>query len=197
VGGETAGDIETETAWLTGVIEQELASRPAWELGAPAPADSAFVAGITAGLARPAVAFAADPLVLALAEDAAGRAFLEGGPLIPDQIVYAGSAPLMLDDVTGPDIAAATAATATAAAVAGFTSLHGVAPIITIVPGVGLFATGDSDGQTATARDVYLDMVRTGATALRLGGVRHLDARERTFIEHWEAEAYRKQVAAG
>jgi rhamnulokinase len=192
VGGESAADIEAETAWLVGVIEAELALRPARDLRAPAPADPAVVAGITAGLARPAVVFFRDPLVLALAEDLQGRTFLEGGPLIPDQIVYAGSFLLLIDNVTGPD-----SAPATAAAVAAFTAQRGVVPVVVVARGIGLFATGDTDGQAATARDVYLDMVRTGAAALRLGGVRHLDARERTFIEHWEAEAYRKQVAAG
>jgi rhamnulokinase len=192
VAGDTAGEIEAETAWLVGVIEQELARRPAQDLRAPAPADPAVVAGITAGLGRPAVVFSPDPLVLALAEDPAGRAFLAGGPLIPDQIVYAGSFPLLLDEVAAGDVTPLTGA-----AVAAFTAGRGVAPIVAVARGIGVFATGDTDGQAATARDVYLDMVRTGATALQLGGVRHLDARERTFIEHWEAEAYRKQVAAG
>jgi rhamnose utilization protein RhaD (predicted bifunctional aldolase and dehydrogenase) len=131
---------------------------------------------------------------VALAEDPAGRAFLEGGPLIPDQIVYAGSFALVADlaDVPAEDVAGPTAA-----AVAAFEQEHGTAPVVAVVPGVGLFATGETAGQAATARDVYLDMVRTGATALRLGRVRCLDVRERTFIETWEAESYRKQVAAG
>jgi rhamnose utilization protein RhaD (predicted bifunctional aldolase and dehydrogenase) len=105
--------------------------------------------------------------------------------------VYAGSFPLILDLASADDIG-----TVTASAVAAFAAAHGTAPIVAVVPDTGLFASGDSAAQAATARDVYLDMLRTGATALRLGGVRHLDARERTFIEHWEAEAYRKQVAA-
>ena len=194
VGGETAADIESETSWLVGVIEAELASRPELVLPAGLDGDQAMVEAITSGLGRPSVAFEPDPLVLALAADPVGRAFLEGGPLIPDQIVYAGSFPLVpeLGDVPLDGVRAATAA-----AVATFTAEHGTGPIVAVVPGVGLFATGDSAGQAATARDVYLDMVRTGATALRLGGVRCLDDRERRFIETWEAEAYRKQVAAG
>jgi rhamnulokinase len=81
-------------------------------------------------------------------------------------------------------------------AVAAFEARHGTKPVVAVVPGVGLFATGDTTAQAGTARDVYLDMVRTGATALRLGGVRCLDDRERRFIETGEAESYRKQVAA-
>lgn len=40
-------------------------------------------------------------------------------------------------------------------------------------------------------------MLATGCGAVRLGGVRHMRDAERTFIEQWEAEAYRRQVAAG
>jgi rhamnulokinase len=191
VAGATAADIEAETAWLVEVIEAELASGPALPAGMPAEPAPALVEAVAAGLGRPSVLFSPDPLVLALAADPAGRAFLEGGPLIPDQIVYAGSFPLILEPASADNVAAVTAS-----AVAAFAAARGAAPIVAIVPGTGLFATGDTAAQAATARDVYLDMLRTGATALRLGGVRHLDARERTFIEHWEAEAYRKQVAA-
>ncbi len=48
--------------------------------------------------------------------------------------------------------------------------------------------------QADTARHIYLDALRVGEGALRLGGVRALDPAERTFIEEWEAEAYRRQV---
>ena len=71
-----------------------------------------------------------------------------------------------------------------------------VPTIVAVVPQVGLFATGDTERQAETARDVYLDMLLTGEHATRLGGVRHMAPAERTFIEQWEAEAYRKQVAA-
>ena len=79
---------------------------------------------------------------------------------------------------------------------AEFEAEHGVPPIVTVVPGLGLFATGATARQADTARDIYLDMLRTGEAAFRLGAVRHLSDAERTFIENWEAEAYRKQVAA-
>jgi rhamnulokinase len=193
VGGDTAAAIDAETAWLVGVIEAELAARPGLPAAAPSDATPPMVEAVGLGLGRPAVVFEPDLLVLALSGDPAGRAFLEGGPLIPDQIVYAGSFALVLD-LEG--VAAEAFQAVAVSAVNAFTAEHGVAPIVTIVPGVGLFATGDTPSQAATARDVYLDMVRTGATALRLGGIRCLDERERGFIETWEAESYRKQVAA-
>jgi NAD(P)-dependent dehydrogenase (short-subunit alcohol dehydrogenase family)/rhamnose utilization protein RhaD (predicted bifunctional aldolase and dehydrogenase) len=123
-----------------------------------------------------------------------GRAFVTGGPLTPDQIVYAGSFPLLLDlEGVAPDEAAALLGERLRAHAAA----HQVAPIIVVAPGLGLFAVGDTWAQADTARHIYLDALRVGEAALRLGGVRHLLPEERQFIEDWEAEAYRKQVAAG
>ena len=34
---------------------------------------------------------------------------------------------------------------------------HGARPIVVVVPGLGLFAAGDSWDQASTARHVYLD----------------------------------------
>lgn len=57
-------------------------------------------------------------------------------------------------------------------------------------------AVGSDDKQATTALEVYLDALTVGRAAAALGSVRALDERERRFIETWEAEAYRKQVAA-
>ncbi len=197
VGGETAEEIGGETAWLVSAIESELrASAAAEGSGAPAPAapspDPAVVSAIAAGLGRRAVVFDPHPLAAAFAGTPDGRAFMDG-PLIPDQIVYTGSWPLVLDTERVPP---ERLTELTAARAAEFEAAHGVPPIVTVVPGLGLFATAATARQAETARDVYLDMLRTGETAFRLGGVRHLSDEERLFIENWEAEAYRKQVAA-
>ena len=66
-----------------------------------------------------------------------------------------------------------------------------------VVPGLGLFAAGDSYAQADTVRQVYLDAIGVSVEAHRLGGVRPLAEAERSFIERWEAEAYRRNVAAG
>ncbi len=71
------------------------------------------------------------------------------------------------------------------------------APIVVVVPGFGLFAVGDTWAEADTARHIYLDALRVGEAANRLGSVRHLSDTERRFIEDWEAEAYRRQIHAG
>ncbi|HEY3338445.1 MAG TPA: SDR family NAD(P)-dependent oxidoreductase [Propionicimonas sp.] len=118
----------------------------------------------------------------------AGRAVLADGPLIPDQIVYAGSFPLVLD-------ASADAATV-AAAVAGYRAQYGKDPIITVVPGVVVFGAGADLAAAQTALATFTDALRVARDAGRIGTVRTLDTAERGFIENWEAESYRKSVAA-
>lgn len=199
VGGETAAEIAGQTAWLVSAIEAEVHGRMSGEptgeaLASPTPpSNQAVVRAIASGLGPRAVAFDAHPLASSFAGTGPGRAFMAGGPLIPDQIVYTGSWPLVLDIDA---VAAERLAELTAARVAAFEAERGVAPIVTVVPGLGVFATGATERGAETARDVYLDMLRVGEAALRLGAVRHLSPAERTFIENWEAEAYRKQVAA-
>ena len=115
----------------------------------------------------------------------AGSRFLEQGPLIPDQIVYAGSFPLVLnedDDV--PE------------AVRNHRETHGTNTIIAVVPGSGVIAIGEDARQAATALEVYVDSLVVAQAAATLGSVRTLGDRERSFIETWEAEAYRKKIAA-
>lgn len=159
-------------------------------VGAVAPALRARLSGVD----RRIVAFDDAAPVAAFLASEAGRRFVAGGPLTPDQIVYAGSFPLVLDVIDlDPDAMGLAALRAIEAHVAA----HGAEPVVVVVPGLGLFAVGDTWAEADTARHIYLDALRVGEVANRLGGVRHLADAERRFIEHWEAEAYRKDVAGG
>ncbi len=77
-------------------------------------------------------------------------------------------------------------------AAAGHVARTGAAPVIVVAEGTGILATGAAPRQAETARQLFLDAVRVGRGALALGGVRALAPAERQFIEHWEAEAYRR-----
>ena len=148
------------------------------------------------------VAIDTSPAALRLGATAAGHAFLRGGPLTPDQIVYAGSWPLLVEGTPAGSAAtgAATGADGFADALVLRLAEHVAAtherPAIIVVEGVGLFAVAGSTDLAATVRDVYLDAIRVGAGATHLGGIRPLAPEERRFIEDWEAEAYRRGVAA-
>ncbi len=127
-------------------------------------------------------------------ESEAGRAAVLGGAMTPDQIVYSGSFPLLYDPPA--DVAPEDVPGQLAEALAANVEAHGATPIVTVVPGLGVFAAGGSAKEIDTARDVYLDCLRVYEGADALGRVRALTDEERGFIEHWEVEAYRKNAAA-
>jgi len=149
------------------------------------------------------VAFDTSPAALRIGATAAGHAFLLGGPLTPDQIVYAGSWPLLVEagpagyGGVGVGVGANGFAEALHTRLAEHVAVTQESPAIVVVEGVGLFAVAGSTDLAATARDVYLDAIRVGEGATRLGGLRPLAPEERRFIQDWEAEAYRLGVAAG
>ena len=127
-------------------------------------------------------------------ESDAGRAAVRGGPLSPDHIVYAGSFPLLFEP---PADAPAEAIPALLRDdLAQNVADHGAPPIITVVPGLGIFAAGDTYKEADLARGIYLDAMRVSEGADAIGQVRALSDTERGFIETWEVEAYRRNAAA-
>ncbi|AQP45225.1 hypothetical protein [Tessaracoccus flavus] len=131
------------------------------------------------------VATDASVVAVAFPMTEAGARFLVEGPLIPDQIVYSGSFPVVISE--GDDVAAV---------VERHRERHGIDPIVMVAPGLGVAAVGASAKQARTAVEVYVDALTVGQAASALGSVRALDDAERRFIETWEAEAYRQQVAS-
>ena len=132
---------------------------------------------------------------LEIASTVAGRELVQGGPLTPDQIVYAGSWPLWLDPMGSWD--AGTIVAALRARLEAHVAATGATPSVVVAAGLGLFIAVDTEPFAATAREVILDAFRIAQGAARLGGSRVLAPDERRFIEEWEAEAYRRGVASG
>ena len=88
--------------------------------------------GLLGSSERPAVVTSdSSDLVRSVTTSPAGTALLSGGPLIPDQIVYAGSLPLVLTVSRDADLAAQVTE-----AVSAYRELHSKDPIITVVPGL-------------------------------------------------------------
>ncbi len=141
------------------------------------------------------VVFDDSPAALGIASTAAGREFVHGGPLTPDQIVYAGSWPLWLEPMGTEE--ADTVAAALQIRLEAHVAATGATPSVVVVAGLGLFIAADTERFAATAREVTHDAMRIAQGAASLGGVRVLTPDERRFIEDWEAEAYRRGVASG
>lgn len=187
VAGDDPGSVRAECRRILARIEEAVAATeevPAATEPGPAADLDAVAEEFRTVLGAASVATDDSDIARAFPATQAGTRFLTAGPLIPDQIVYAGSFPLV---VTGPG--------EVAARLADFRGRHGIDPVVAVVPGAGVVAAGDSEKSATTALQVYVDALTVGRAATALGRVRALDERERRFIETWEAEAYRKQVA--
>ena len=74
---------------------------------------------------------------------------------------------------------------------------YGKDPIIVVIPGADrVRGRRPTSASARTALATFTDALRVARDADRIGTVRCLDAAERGFIENWEAESYRKSVAA-
>lgn len=206
VSGDSGAEVEERSHDVAARIGRHLDTVADVDWGDPPSADPAtggadIVTAVSAALAALlgsdgapwTVVHDASPMALAAAGSPTGHGVVRGGPLTPDQIVYAGSWPLLVPDQPA-DGAAAVAAVELALRLRAAETPD--PPIIALVAGIGLFAMGGDERQADTARLLQLDALAVAAGAQRLGGVRPLAPAERGFIERWEAEAYRRGVAA-
>ncbi|MDR1807643.1 MAG: SDR family NAD(P)-dependent oxidoreductase [Propionibacteriaceae bacterium] len=200
VAGQTADEVRGLAEHVTAVINRAIAATP--EPTAPVSPLAADPAAVVAAIAPtlrgllgsadrlPIVTSDTSEFLRAVTLTRAGAAIMLGGPLIPDQIVYAGSFPAIVGPPAGDDWAVAATD-----AVATYRALYGRDPIVTLVPGIAAFAAGRDLAAAETALATFTDALRVARDAERLGAVRLLDEGQRGFIETWEAESYRRQVA--
>lgn len=208
VAGNTPEEVRGHTDWLIGKLRSrldEVQGRPAFGTSRPSLASETtrrwvnLVAPALRGLLATSatlkiVCFNDSPAVAELVRGQDGRDIALAGPLTPDQIVYCRSFPLWFTppaDVDEPGLVSSLRE-----AIAVHRQQHASDPQVVLVEDVGLFAVGDDLKSARTAADIYADIVQVTAGAQRLGGVRQMDPSMRTFIEEWEVESYRKQVAA-
>ena len=207
VAGDTNAEIEATSTRLVAAIKAHLDSVAPISWGELTRLDAeatgaalnavgpALRALLSEGDRLKVVTFDDSPLAVSISSTALGRELALCGPLTPDQIVYAGSFPLLAEAPEGASpeklVEVLTSGIAARAAT------EAGKPAIVLVPGLGLFAAGNSYAQADMARQVCLDAAVVSVAAHRLGGVRPLADSERQFIERWEAEEYRRRVASG
>lgn len=205
IAGETAADIDRLSNRLEGAIKQALDATALPEVPAPNEAtlrrvltevSPALRALLGSDEALAVVTSDNSDLVRSVTASPAGEALATGGPLIPDQIVYAASYPLVLN-VSEEDAAEGDLVAVTESAVADYRERHGRDPIIVVVPGLVALGAGKDLAAATIALGTYVDALRVARDANRLGSVKVMNAAERTFIENWEAEAYRRSISAG
>lgn len=195
VSGATAAELTECAEHVTRVVEGRLGAAPK-PAGSPLREDATAILNALAPRLRGLLMTEAGPASVVADTGEPARSLtavspiVADGPLIPDHIVYSGSFPLVVE-VTDAE----QAGDQLRSALAAFRSERGRDPIVTVVPGVGVLAAADDPAKADTALQVFLDHAQVAADAERLGGVRVMNDAERTFIETWEAEAYRQAQA--
>ena len=113
---------------------------------------------------------------------AGGRCPVAEGPVSPDYIVYARAYPLIGEP--------------TREAVEAFRRTRGYFPSVVAYDDMGLFGVGATEKNARLALEFSQDGALVKQLAEAFGGIRYMDERARDFIDNWEVEAYRRQVAA-
>jgi rhamnose utilization protein RhaD (predicted bifunctional aldolase and dehydrogenase) len=112
-------------------------------------------------------------------------------PFTPDIVVYCKSAPLFLHTFNSfkelLDQLSKSLPT--------FRQQFGYLPKIVLIQGVGMMAIEDSPNAVEIVLDMYEDEMKIAYYSENFGGPKALNQRERTFIDTWEVENYRRQVA--
>lgn len=197
VAGDSAAEVTERVHRLTEVVQAAIGATAAPEAPAEDPATREVVLAVAPvlravlGSEQQLAVVACDTSALVRSETGADAALVSGGPLIPDQVVYAGSLPCVVP--AGP---VESLAQAVPQAVADYRTEHGRPPVVVVVPQRAVFAAGADLRAAETALATYTDALRVARDANRLGRVQVLTGEQRRFIETWEAESYRKKVAA-
>ncbi|MCL1811934.1 MAG: class II aldolase/adducin family protein [Treponema sp.] len=102
----------------------------------------------------------------------------------PDHIVYAGSDPLFIEKEKN-----------TEAAWNAHIEKIGRPPKIVALEGEGIFGIGQSEKAAGLALELFNDLVKVAVYAESFGGYRFMTAEKIAFINNWEAEQYRSNLA--
>ena len=133
------------------------------------------------------ISFCIDPSIEQfLASKHAGQ-MLRCGPLTPDELAFVDGAILWLRHCRYENVAEKIKV--------ALSKEQGV-PTSFLVKGVGLFIAAES-ALVSVVRDIVIGSLYIRRKAHKMGGINALSSRERDFIENWEAEQFRVQLAAG
>ncbi len=113
---------------------------------------------------------------------------LRAAALTPDELVYSNGAPLWLTNAKPEAITKKILAAK---------AKGGKAPVAFLVANQGLFVAAGSK-RAAVIRDIVASSLFIRFNAIQRGGIRALTASQQSFINNWEAEAFRKsQTSSG
>ncbi|MBN2813936.1 MAG: SDR family NAD(P)-dependent oxidoreductase, partial [Bacteroidales bacterium] len=111
-------------------------------------------------------------------------------PFTPDQIVYCKANVLYLEKETPAEIIKECKVKTKA-----FIKTYGYEPRIIGLRNYGIIAFDDNISSVETMLDVFEDLMKISFLSENFGGPRYMTERDIAFIDNWEVENYRRQVA--
>jgi NAD(P)-dependent dehydrogenase (short-subunit alcohol dehydrogenase family) len=112
---------------------------------------------------------------------------LSAGAITPDELVYANGPPMWVENRDYKNFAHR---------LTSQIEKNGNPPVSFLVKGAGLFVAA-TNKVAEIARDIVCRSLFIRTNASRFGGILSLNKSEQDFINKWEAEAFRKNLAAG
>jgi NAD(P)-dependent dehydrogenase (short-subunit alcohol dehydrogenase family)/rhamnose utilization protein RhaD (predicted bifunctional aldolase and dehydrogenase) len=111
-------------------------------------------------------------------------------PFTPDQIVYCKARAIYLEQNT-PDAIIEECKTK----LESYKMQHGYPPKMAVLKGYGIVAFEDSSRSVETMLDVFDDWMKISSLTENFGGPHFMTTRDIAFIDSWEVENYRRQIA--
>lgn len=113
-------------------------------------------------------------------------------PFTPDMIVYCKARPLYIEAGTPEQMLKSAEEQ-----YQQYIKQYGYDPKIVLIKGMGLVAAGENLKSAEIALDVFEDLMKVSFLSENFGGPHFMTDKEISFIDQWEVENYRRQVARG
>ena len=114
-------------------------------------------------------------------------------PFTPDMIVYCKSKYLYIDETSSTEMIIESFSKK----LEDFIRDNGYQPHIILIKDYGLIAAGDNWRSAETSLDVFEDLMKISWYSESFGGPRFMTPGQIKFIDNWEVENYRRQIARG
>jgi rhamnose utilization protein RhaD (predicted bifunctional aldolase and dehydrogenase) len=190
VGADTVEEIKTIYRRIMDALEAKITRKPDLSGRTFAYKSSEWFGRLLCGLARSTgkehnwyVQFQRNAEIARFVQNRASFAPVSSA-FTPDHIVYAGSAPLFIED--GMDMS-----NKAADAWKIHLELTGMIPKTIAYQGMGIFGIGMSKQAADNAVELFIDTVKVAVYAESFGGGRFMSEDQISFINNWEVERYR------
>jgi NAD(P)-dependent dehydrogenase (short-subunit alcohol dehydrogenase family)/rhamnose utilization protein RhaD (predicted bifunctional aldolase and dehydrogenase) len=112
-------------------------------------------------------------------------------PLTPDIIVYCKTRYMYIDQVSTPE----KILDSIKYQLPHFKDEYGYKPKVIVVKNMGVFAVAEDFIDAETTLDIYEDLIKISYYATQCGGVKFMTPEQVEFIDKWEVENYRRNIA--